>query len=308
MTGPSSPSQAATPQDNFRGLIITAALLLAGFCLPLVELTRFALGSELYSHAILIPFVSAWLVWQRRAELVTAGKRLHPLWALGLMVIGLVFLFAWLTAAGPDHPTGQQDALTLSTYALIFIFAGACSLFLNRSTMRAIAFPLGLLVFMAPFPHAVEAGLETLLQHGSAAVADVMFRIIGTPLFREGTVFHLPGFTMQVAPECSGIHSTLALFITSLVAGALLLRNPGSRATLALVVLPIALLRNGLRVTTIGELCVRISPDMIHSFIHTRGGPIFFVISLVPFSLILLLLLKWERRLSSSPRSNPSNS
>jgi len=72
------------------------------------------------------------------------------------------------------------------------------------------------------------------------------------------------------------------------------------------VVLPIALARNGLRVFVIGELCVRIGPEMIDSYIHHHGGPIFFALSLIPFSLVLLWLVKADRRArpdSASPVS-----
>ena len=102
-----------------------------------------------------------------------------------------------------------------------------------------------------------------------------------------------------MAPECSGIHSSLVLFITSLLAGYLLLNSPWKRAVLVLAVVPLALLRNGLRIVTIGQLCVHVSPDMINSYIHRKGGPIFFALSLIPFFLLLLFL----RRLGS--RTNP---
>jgi exosortase/archaeosortase family protein len=62
------------------------------------------------------------------------------------------------------------------------------------------------------------------------------------------------------------------------------------------VVIPLGLLRNGFRVWVIGELCVRIGPQMIDSPIHHRGGPVFFVLSLVPLFLLLLYLSKCELR------------
>jgi hypothetical protein len=37
---------------------------------------------------------------------------------------------------------------------------------------------------------------------------------------------------------------------------------------------------------------VHIGPQMINSYIHRHGGPIFFILSLVPFLLLLLLLSK----------------
>jgi len=60
-------------------------------------------------------------------------------------------------------------------------------------------------------------------------------------------------------------------------------------------VIPLALLRNGFRVFVLGQLCIHISPRMIDSPIHHRGGPIFFVLSLVPFFLLLWLLKRSEK-------------
>jgi exosortase/archaeosortase family protein len=65
---------------------------------------------------------------------------------------------------------------------------------------------------------------------------------------------------------------------------------------LSVAVIPIALLRNGLRVFVIGQLCVRIGPEMIDSPIHRHGGPVFFALSLIPFFLLLLWLVHLERR------------
>jgi exosortase/archaeosortase family protein len=104
-----------------------------------------------------------------------------------------------------------------------------------------------------------------------------------------------------VASECSGIHSTLVLLITSLMAGYLFLHSPWKRTWLVLAMVPLALLRNGFRIFVIGQLCVHIGPEMINSPIHRRGGPLFFVLSLIPFFLFLIYLRKSERRGKNSP-------
>ena len=123
-------------------------------------------------------------------------------------------------------------------------------------------------------------------------------------MFFHGLIFQLPGFSMEVAPQCSGIHSSLALFITSLLAGYFFLRSRWKRATLAVAVIPLAMLRNGFRVFTIGELCVHIGPEMINSYIHHHGGPFFFVLSLVPFFLLLYFLMRSDRLLlQPAPRN-----
>ena len=95
-----------------------------------------------------------------------------------------------------------------------------------------------------------------------------------------------------MAEECSGIRSSWVLFITSLLASQLFLRSPWRRIILVAFVIPLAIARNGFRILVIGLLCVHVGPHMIDSFIHHRGGPIFFVLSLIP----LFVLLSWFRR------------
>ena len=149
---------------------------------------------------------------------------------------------------------------------------------------------------MVPLPVSAEIGLETFLQHGSALAARLFFTLVDMPYVYEGLTFHLPAVNIQVAPECSGIHSSIILFITSAVAGYMFLRSPWKRAIFLFAVIPLGLLRNGFRVFVIGELCVHIGPEMIESWIHRRGGPVFFLLSLVPLFLLLYLLHRTERR------------
>lgn len=287
-----SSAESAAP---LRGLAIASGVLVVLFAWPLYELVRHSLRYDLHSHIVLVPIVSAYLVWtarktipivpavDRRIGLAVASAGLLPLMVCGLLALS-------------QAKVARDDWLALSTLAFLLGFWGICGWYLGRRTLRAVAFPLAFLLFMIPLPTAATNALQTLLQHGSADVAYAMLLAAGTPVFRQELVFQLPGIILEVAPECSGIRSSLALFITSIVAGHLFLRSPWRRLALAALVLPLALLRNGLRVFTIGELCVHVSPDMIDSFIHHQGGPIFFALSLVPFSVVLLWFVRAERR------------
>jgi exosortase C (VPDSG-CTERM-specific) len=179
--------------------------------------------------------------------------------------------------------------------ALLALFLSAAFFCLGPETMRRATFPLTLLLFIIPFPDPLLQAIVSFLQHRSADVAAGLFSLSGMPFLRRDTFFRIPGMLLEVAPECSGIRSTLVLFITSLVAGYLFLRSPWRRAALAIAVVPLALLRNGFRVFAIGELCVHVGPEMIHSPIHKRGGPLFFALSLIPFFLLLLWLRRNDR-------------
>jgi exosortase C (VPDSG-CTERM-specific) len=241
------------------------------------------------------------MVWVRKNTLpdtsAPAGKAAAVFSGISLAVLA----WCWLA------PVTGINGLALTTLAFVLFLTGAGCWRLGGALMRALAFPFALLLFMVPFPLSVRDGIETFLQHGSAVVADGMFRLAGTPLFRDGMLFHLPGMDIKVAPECSGIHSTLVLLITSLVAGQLLLQRPWKRWLLCLVVLPLALLRNGFRVFVIGELCVHVGPRMIDSPIHHKGGPIFFVLSLVPFFLLLYLLREKHRAVQTGQPAKSKN-
>lgn len=281
-------------QARLRRFTISCLVLLAAFSFPLYRVAAFALKSDLYSYILIIPFISAYLIWIERKRLYPTGSPLPRGWAALLLIAGIGFLAAAaLSRLGGATPL--VDSLAYWMYSLVCLLGAAACTFLGRDALRALGFPLAFLIFLAPLPAGVELGFETLLQHGSSWVAHRFFDVANMPVYREGTLFQLPGFSMQVAPECSGIRSTLALFLTSLVAGRMFLRSPWKCALLAALVLPIALLRNGLRVFVIGELCVKVGPHMIDSWVHHHGGPLFFALSLIPFSLVLLYFYKTDR-------------
>src|ERR1051326_130698 len=271
-------------------------ILILGVCFSrtLYALVQFAVHGDLYSHIILIPFISVYLILIKRQQIVLDSEPSHKLAVItfaagiGVVAIGL------LLRVRAEMQT--QDYLATMTLASVIFLWGGCLLVFGLAAVRLFAFPLLFLLFMVPFPNSLQQQLQALLQGSSAAAARLLFQISGTPVLQQGTVIQLPGFSFEVAPECSGIHSSFVLFITSFVAGHLLLRNLWAKALLVLFVVPLAIIRNAIRIFTIGQLCVRISPDMIHSYIHQRGGPIFFAGSLIPLFLLLYFLARLELR------------
>ena len=303
-----------TPDGRSRRLksfTLATVVLALCFTVPFYDLIRFAAGSELYSYILLIPFISGYLVWLKRHNLPLASPPARGTAAAFLMA-GTVVLIAYWLVLRPHLKLMEDDYLAVMMISLLLFFFGVCGMFFGRELLRAAVFPLGFLVFMVPIPAVAISEMDTFLQIGSAAVAQGFFTLSGTSFLRDGLVFQLPGITIQIAPECSGIHSSLVLFITSMLAGYLFLRTPWKRAVFTLAVIPLAILRNGFRVFTIGELCIHIGPQMIDSPIHHRGGPIFFALSLIPLFILLIVLQKSERTIGKpklktggNPNSKP---
>jgi exosortase C (VPDSG-CTERM-specific) len=183
-----------------------------------------------------------------------------------------------------------------------FVAAGG-AFFFGGAGMRELAFPFGFLIFLVPLPDGIVYWLEMGSMLASADTAFLLFNLTGTPILRDGTVFQLPGIVIAVAPECSGIRSSLVLFITSLLVAHLFLKSSWRRIVLVALVIPLGIVRNGFRVLVIGLLCVHYGPNMIDSVIHRRGGPFFFALSLIPLFLLLWWLRKGERSSTSPARS-----
>jgi len=263
-------------------------LLVLLFLQPLVSLMRHAAGASLHSHILLVPLISAYLIHLKWPELPKQYEA-SPGWGIGALMVGVGLSVTWWSLRGA---VSRTDALALMALSFVGFLVAGGFLFLGRNWMAAAAFPVAFLIFLAPMPDGMADSLETASKFASAEAADLFFNVTGTPVLREGTVFKLPGITVEVAQECSGIRSSWVLFITSLLASHLFLRSPWRRMVLVALVIPLGILRNGFRILVIGWLCVHVGPEMIDSPIHHRGGPFFFALSLIP----LFLLLLWLRR------------
>jgi exosortase C (VPDSG-CTERM-specific) len=289
--------QGIKPRENYRRLKSFAwasAILGLVFCVPLYDLLWFAARSQLYSYILLIPFISAYLIWPRRFNLpsdsIPARKTATLLFIAGAVVLAIY----WLVLRN-RFKLLDDDYLAVMVIDFLLFLLGLGCWFFGGKLLRTVTFPVAFIIFMIPIPAFLVSRIDTFLQFGSAWAAQGFFWLSGMPSLHDGVAFQLPGISLKIAPECSGIHSSLVLFITSLLAGYLFLRSPWKRTLLAVIVIPLALIRNGFRVFVIGELCVHIGPQMINSYIHRKGGPIFFVLSLIPFFLLLLLLKKSEQ-------------
>ena len=283
--------------------ILAVALLGLLFLSPLYQLLRLARNDPLYAEIPLIPVLCGYLIWLRRDRMPATFKPAYEFAAMFFCAGLLMFGGYWL--AGRQAVPEMENYLAWNISSLLLFFAGICCVFPGGAFMRVFACPMALLVFAVPFPVDLRQWIETLLQHGSATFAGLFFELDGASFYQDGLTFHLSNITILVAPECSGIHSTLALTIVSIAGSWLCLRSPWTRLGLCCAVIPLALIRNGFRIFVIGHLCMSYGPQMIDSPIHHRGGPLFFALSLLPFFLLLIFLRKLEGR-NREPSTTPS--
>jgi exosortase len=189
----------------------------------------------------------------------------------------------------------QQVYVSVALLALVALCAGAFLLCFGTTAFGAAMFPVLFLLFMVPIPPVPLEHVITFLQKASADVTSVLFNLLGVPVNREGRfIFALPGLVIEVAEECSGIRSFLALVITSLLAGHLLLRRPWTRTVLSLVILPIAIFKNAVRIVVLSLLAVYVDRGFITGHLHQRGGILLFFGTLLLMGGLVWLLQQAE--------------
>jgi exosortase len=188
----------------------------------------------------------------------------------------------------------QNDYSSLMTFSVFLFWTGAFIFFYGPRAFRIAVFPLLFLAFMIPIPSVLIDNIIYALQVASAEVTYLLFQILGLPVARGGCVFQLPGISIEVAKQCSGIRSSLALFIISILAAYLFLHSSWRRAILIFSILPIAVLKNGIRIVTLSLLAIYVDGKFLTGgFLHKSGGFVFYI-----FALALLGLLIWVLRKS----------
>ncbi|MCH6255346.1 archaeosortase/exosortase family protein [Puniceicoccaceae bacterium K14] len=283
-----------------RAFIVSVFLVSIGFFVPLEELYFFASNSNLYSHTIIIPFASIVFIFLEEKD--TPLKPALPSWS-GIIPLGLgvCLLYLFLTGGYSTEPQFVEDYLAISVGAFVFLVIAAALFTLDTKTASKHSFSLIFLFFMIPMPIAMRQWVEEALQYASADAAEMIFALSSTPLYRDGLIFNLPGLALEVAPQCSGIHSSLVLFIVSIAATKLFLKSWWKRILLVGFIIPLAVIRNGFRVFVLGELAVRYDPAILHSWLHKKGGPIFFALSLIPLFILLFVLYRSEYKKKLQP-------
>jgi exosortase len=161
---------------------------------------------------------------------------------------------------------------------------------------RAASFPLLFLLFLVPIPSFLLIAIIQFLQRASTEVAYALLVLTGVPFVRDGFTFELPGISVMVAQECCGIRSSIALFITGVLAAHLTLKTGLRRFLLILAVLPITIFKNALRIVTLTLLAAYVNKNILESQLHRAGGIPFFALALVFFGCVLWVLRRWEAR------------
>jgi len=260
-------------------------------CMPLRDLFSSTVQREYYSHILLIPLVSGYFMYLRRKQILSEAETSYGS-GITLVFVGILF-YSYGMTLNPE--LNQNDQSSLLIFSVLVFWVGGFILLHGARKFRIATFPLLFLAFMIPIPSMVMRKIIYFLQVETTEVAYLLFGLTGMPFLREGFVFHLPGMNIEVAEQCSGIRSSLALLITGIVAAQLFLQSSWKKLILIFSVIPLAVLKNGIRVVTLSLLGIHVDEKFVtEGFLHRSGGFVFFIPSLVLVGLILWFLKRTE--------------
>jgi exosortase len=258
------------------------------------NLISLSFHKELYSHILLMPFISGFFLYRRRRN-IFFEMQYAP--TAGFLCITISILL-YLISRNQGNILNLNDYLSIATFAGLTTWIGCFIFLFGMRSFRKAAFPLFLLVFMVPVPTLLMEHIIHFLQKGSTETAYMLFQLTGIPMFREGFTFYFPTISIEVAEQCSGIRSSIALLITAIIASQLFLRTRLHRIILLSIVIPITIFKNAVRIVTLTLLSIYVDESFIDgSLLHRKGGIFFFLLAISILFSVLLFLRKSERKI-----------
>jgi exosortase len=273
----------------YAGWIIVTCLL---FLHQVTAFLSYSLSNGNASHLVLIPLITAWLLYLERDrifKLLASDSRSASLFFAAGSALALLAFFA-------GRHWSALNQLSVYVLSLILLWIAGFAFFFGRPALQGARFPLSFLLLTIPIPDVVLDKFIYLLQKGSAEIAAVLFDWSGVPVLRDGFVFHLAHVNIEVARECSGIRSSLALVILAILVAHFYLGAFWKQAVLVIAGLFVMILKNGVRIVTLTLLASYVDPAFLYGRLHREGGVVFFMFGLLLLAPLLWLLQRSERK------------
>ena len=269
------------------------------FWKPLYALIEYALNNDNASHILIIPCIVAWLIYLDRQHLTSPR---FDFLAGSFFAVPAAILAAFVLFRTPKGTSMVLAAQIVSFLA--FIISGFIVVF-GRKSAKAVWFPWAFLGFLIPFPEPILNRFIYLLQAGSADVAETLFDWSGLPVIRDGFFFRLPRLSIEVAKECSGIRSSIALLILAVLVAHFSFSKFWKKAVFVIAGLLMMVVKNGVRIASLTILANYVDPDFLYGRLHHQGGVVFFLIGLGLLLPVYWLLRRGEKPLAVRSRYVP---
>jgi exosortase len=290
-----APAQAGRPPGAGMKFGWPLALAAIAFLLLWLEII-FQLQSEWslnpqYGYGWTVPFLAAWLFYQRWiCRPAPAAPRHRGLTiSLALLAAAVLLPARVIAVANPDW---RLISWTMSVVAVVI---SLCALHLAGGApwSRHFAFPVLFFLVATPWPVQLEQLVVQSLMRADTAITIQILNVIGTLAVQHGNVIELTTGPVGIDDACTGVRSLQATFMVALFLGEFYRMRLWRRVLLVVAGVAIAFVCNIGRTFLLCEVAANSGSVAIHRWHDPAGFTI----------LIICLFALWglSMRLKSAP-------
>jgi exosortase len=170
-----------------------------------------------YGYGWTVPFLAAWLFYQRWIRRPAPAAPPHPGLTISLALLAAaVFLPARLIAVA--NPDWRLVSWVMSVVAVVITL---CALHRAGGApwSRHFAFPVLFFLVAVPWPVQLEQLVVQALMRADTAITIQILNVIGTLAVRHGNVIELSTGQVGIDDACTGVRSLQATFMIALFLG-----------------------------------------------------------------------------------------
>lgn len=232
-----------------------------------------------YTHAYFILPISLWLVWYNRGALkkigtvpsnkenYSLGQSLFSLLGLSIFLIGLVMVIFGR----------RQDYLFVSALSLIPVLFGLTIYLYGPTIAKALSFPILYLLLLVPPPLGILDSITLPMRYGISVATESILKLFGYPITRNGLLLLFGKHEIYMGAPCSGFRSLITMISLGAVYIYVIKGAWQKKMILAASIIPLALLGNLIRVTSMCLVTFYFGEPIGHKY-HDISGFVIFVV------------------------------
>ncbi len=251
--------------------LMAAAMFLAAYVPTLIWMwDRWFARDSYYSHGILIPFVTLFLIWQKRDDLALVEK-VKSRWGMVLIVTGmLLHILASL-----------MRVYFVSGFSMLIVLIGLILFFYGSAVFKKILFPVLFLVFMIPVPLVIITNVSFKMKIFAAKIATTILNNVGIAAIREGSLIRMQHAQVVVDDVCSGLRSLISLMALGSIFAYWMKSSMVKKYILFLTAIPIAIVTNVARIIFLSSVAEIWGAQNAGGLIHDVSGFLVFALAFV---------------------------
>lgn len=236
-------------------------------------------ASSDYAHGRFVPLGILGLLYYHRKRILAATVKPNNL-GLILIALGLLSFVLSVRTLQPRVAVG----------GLPFLILGSSLYLWGPQVTKPLVFPVCLIYFAIPLP-----GLNQMTNNLQIFATNIAFhvsRVLGADVVIAGNNINSAGadWGFDIAEGCSGVRSLIALTLIAAVYAHLTQKTLWKKAIIFLSSVPLALIANGLRVTTIVLIAEYGDPDFAGEAYHNFSGFLFFPLGLIGLIIVDMVI------------------